>query len=205
MSARAPRRKRVAAAAPVTVWDFVDEFLVVCPACSERAVVTAAAAARPPRIACARCGLSRDWTSSRRGVLTSARASTWPAGQYAIGDSADPYFHLPLWLQAPCAGRVLWAFNARHLAFLRDYVAATDRRTVGATPRDPKNALLASRLPRWVKLATNRSAVLRTIARLEDKLGAQGLRGRPPEPLSGRAPGVPRSPGGGPSVPPSSP
>ena len=164
-------RKR-AVPGPVTVWDFVDEFLVVCPSCSERAVVTTAAASRPPRLACTRCGLSRDWKSDRRGVLTSGRASTWPTGQYAIGDSADPYFHLPLWLQAPCATRVLWAFNARHLAFLRDYVSATDRRTVGATPRGPRNALLASRLPRWLKLAKNRSTVLQAITRLEGKLDA---------------------------------
>jgi hypothetical protein len=39
-----------------------------------------------------------------------------------------------------------------------------------ADPRDPRNTLLASRLPRWLKLAANRDAVLRAIAKLERKI-----------------------------------
>src|SRR5687767_12522601 len=115
---------------PVTVWDFLDRFLVVCPSCSRQAIVRAAAKDRPPRLTCTNCGLSRVWDAGTPGVLFSRPASSWPKGQYALGDAADPYFHLPLWLQTPCAKNVLWAFNAHHLVFMRDYVSATDRRTV---------------------------------------------------------------------------
>ena len=81
--------------------------------------VRAAAASRPPRLSCTTCGLSRDWEPGSPGVLFSRPASTWPEGQYALGDAADPYFHLPLWLQIPCAKNVLWAFNAHHLVFIQ--------------------------------------------------------------------------------------
>jgi hypothetical protein len=167
-----PRRRSTRT--PHTVWSFLGEFLVACPSCAKRAVARAPVEARPPRLTCARCGLSRDWVPTATGVLFSRPAARWPQGQFALGDAADPYFHLPLWLQVPCAGNVLWAFNARHLAFLRDYVSATDRRTLREDPRAPRNRLLTSRLPRWMKLARNRVAVLRGIGRLEKKLTAEG-------------------------------
>jgi len=105
--------------------------------------------------------------SVKRGVLTSSRASTWPRGQYAVGDAADPYFHLPLWLRVACGNEVLWAYNERHLAFIEDYVRAENRRRTPTLPGGPRNSLLESRLPRWMKLARNRAAVLASIAKLK--------------------------------------
>lgn len=161
---RAPRQ-------PATLFDFVDEFLVVCPRCARCAVVRASTAEHPPRLTCAGCGLVRAWRSERKGVLTSADPGRWAEGQYAMGGAADAYFHEPLWLTTPClGGEVLWATNARHLAFLRAYVEATDRRAPERADGDPRNATLASRLPRWLKLARNRAAVLAAIATLEAKL-----------------------------------
>ncbi len=103
-------------------------------------------------------------------MLTSADASRWPDGQYALGAAADAYFHEPLWLATPCLGHTLWAYNARHLAFLRAYVEAIDRRAPARADTDPRNATLASRLPRWLELAKNRAAVLAAVATLEAKL-----------------------------------
>ncbi len=157
-----------------TIWDFTDEFLVVCPRCSCMALVRPSAAAPPPRFTCGNCGSSRDWTRTSTGVLFSRSARDWPEGQYAIGDSADPYFHYPLWLQAPCGRHTLWAFNRRHLQFIHDYVAAKDRRRPPQQTKDPFNTLLASRLPRWMKLAKNRETVLRVIHILEAKLQGNG-------------------------------
>lgn len=106
-------------------------------------------------------------------MLTSADPRRWPEGQYSLGGAADAYFHEPLWLATPClGGEVLWATNARHLAFLRQYVEATDRRAPQRADTDPRNGTLASRLPRWLKLAKNRRAVLAAIAVLEAKLAA---------------------------------
>ncbi len=48
----------------------------------------------------------------------------------------DNCFVLPLRLQTPCAGRTLWAFNAQHLAYLKEYLRADLReRRVMRTPQ----------------------------------------------------------------------
>lgn len=76
----------------------------------------------------------------------------------------DPHFGLPLWLVAPVRGRTLWAFNYEHLAFLKDFVAATLRE------RDANvNRSQASRLPNWLTARANREIVLTAIQRLETK------------------------------------
>jgi hypothetical protein len=77
----------------------------------------------------------------------------------------DPHFGFRLWLQTRCAGEVLWAYNAEHLGFLREYVSASLRERVPNA-----NGSLASRLPKWIKSAHNRTAVLRAARRLEAKL-----------------------------------
>src|SRR5215212_7033778 len=71
-------------------------------------------------------------------------------------NTLDWYFGLPLWLQTPCAGQVLWAWNEWHLDWMERYVAADLRE------RTPNiNMSLASRLPRWIKSAKNRDEVLK--------------------------------------------
>jgi hypothetical protein len=164
---------------PQTVWDFVDTFLVTCPRCAERATVHASTESTPARLLCTACGLQREWVCRKKGVRVSGKASAWEEGAYVLGGPADPYFHHPLWLQAPCCGHTLWAYNRRHLAFLRAYVAATDRRRAERDDKDSRNRLLESRLPRWMKAAKNRDAVVRGLAALEEKL---------PTPPSGSAP-----------------
>jgi transcription elongation factor Elf1 len=73
----------------------------------------------------------------------------------------DPLFGLPLWLQAPCSKSVLWAYNRPHLEFLRQYVTASLRE------RQPNlNRSLASRIPRWIKEASRREAIVKCIERL---------------------------------------
>ncbi len=151
----------------ITLYEFMDEFLVVCPECSRKAVVRAGTPSNPPRLVCPCCGHSRDWKQTAHGIRFSQRASGWPDGMIAVGDAADAYFHLPLWLQLPCAGHALWAFNERHLAFLQEFVSATDRSVPNREPGGPLNALLVSRLPKWIKLGRNRGAVLRTLEKLQ--------------------------------------
>jgi hypothetical protein len=78
----------------------------------------------------------------------------------------DNCFGLPLLLQTPCAGRTLWAFNARHLAYLKEYLQADlrERRVI-------RNASVASRLPGWLKSAKHRDEAVRAARRLEILLG----------------------------------
>jgi hypothetical protein len=82
------------------------------------------------------------------------------------GGAVDPVFGLPLWLQAPCCGHVLWAYGREHLEELRAYVAARQRE------RSPASGFwsMVPRLPRWVGAAGNRDAVLRCLDRLEERL-----------------------------------
>ncbi len=83
----------------------------------------------------------------------------------AFDRPVDFYFGLPLWLQAPCRGETLWAYNERHLQFLRGYVGA------GLRERVPHaNRSLAARLPKWIKTAHAREDVLRCIEKLEETL-----------------------------------
>jgi hypothetical protein len=50
------------------------------------------------------------------GATTTTSYSVHPV---TVPDApVDNCFGLPLWLQTPCAGHTLWAFNARHLAYL---------------------------------------------------------------------------------------
>jgi hypothetical protein len=74
----------------------------------------------------------------------------------------DNCFGLPLWLQIPCAGHTLWAFNARHLAYLKEFVQAGLRERHGTA-----NASVVSRLPGWLKQAKHRGEALRAVERLE--------------------------------------
>jgi hypothetical protein len=111
------------------LYDFADLFYVRCPHCSGCARVlcfpnnrdeSSGRAAHVPRFArlfdprrlsCPECGYTKDWRG--RGI-TRRNGYDW-------------YFGLPLWLQAPCCGSTLWAFNEAHLNYLERFVAATQR------------------------------------------------------------------------------
>ncbi len=137
---------------------YLDQFgatlLVRCPRCGGRAEFAAPSDATGRqaalrRVVCAGCGYVRNGR---------ADGPNWDA---LSRGNVDPYSGLPLWLQTPCCGETLWAYNMEHLAFLERYVAATLRER---TPN--KNSSLASRLPAWLTSAKNREEVLRGIARL---------------------------------------
>ncbi|MGE3268988.1 MAG: hypothetical protein AB7P40_09590 [Chloroflexota bacterium] len=134
--------------------------LVECPRCRERAELvfqispdnpSSRSYTAPPRVVCSRCSY----------------AEVRNPGQPVTRDEArEPLTGLPLWLQTPCAGHVLWAWNSWHLDFLERYVSA------GLRERTPNiNVSLASRLPAWIKSAKNRDDVLKGIRRLRHRLG----------------------------------
>jgi hypothetical protein len=82
--------------------------------------------------------------------------------------ATDWHRRLPLWLQVPCCGRVLWAFNEDHLSFLRQFIQARLRERA----RDPRhsNHSMTSRLPQWMQAAKHRDEVLRGLDRLTELL-----------------------------------
>ncbi len=144
---------------------FADEVLVRCPTCGDCAIVLAHLGATEHqaslghrrlvarrRLRCHACGLSKDSYPSER----------------LLGGPVDPYFRLPLWLQADCRGKLLWAYNAEHLDLLESYVAARLRERTAA----PGTMSMLARLPAWLKSAKNRDEILRAIQRLRSSLPA---------------------------------
>lgn len=141
-----------------TISSFLGEpFLVVCPRCSRCARV-ARKSATEPTVTCLSCGYAKSYVSPYNVMQI-------PNDQH---EPTDPYFQLPLWLQEPIGGHVLWALNSAHLDYLESYVAATLRQRTHL--RNWQNSSLASRLPRWLSSAGNRDALLAAIQQLRHKL-----------------------------------
>ncbi|MCU0240403.1 MAG: hypothetical protein MUC29_13265 [Pyrinomonadaceae bacterium] len=140
------------------IYEFGEEFLVVCPKCNSLAKVGLPETDSekinnrlfaPRKVFCLSC-LFRD---------------TWTKKQISIGGNFDWYFGLPLWLQISCCGETLWAYNYKHLEFIENYVSANLRE------RTPNlNKSVASRLPKWIKSAKNRDEILKAIKKLKSKL-----------------------------------
>jgi hypothetical protein len=142
-------------------WSFVDHVLVECPRCA----------------ACAH--IRADRSDGDRGVPAScAKLTCGACGYVGRGESTgwqrtegtDWYFNLPLWLRAPCKGRLLWAYNAEHLNLIESYVSAELRERRRHVDAGWCNSSLVSRLPRWMVLAKNRDTVLKGVAAVREKL-----------------------------------
>lgn len=127
-----------------------DEVLAECPSCGACVRVLPHGSGR--RAVCGGCAWSREETP---------RATTWAV-------PVDPFFGLPLWLRTQVAGEELWAYNAEHLAALESFVGATLRERGARGPG--RTMSMAARLPRWMKTAKNRDAVLAGLARLRERL-----------------------------------
>lgn len=140
----------------------MGEAFVVCPRCSgcARAAIIDPAAPRqifaPRKLTCAACGHSQHWEEES-------------IERFHGRPPVDDYFHLPLWIQAPCCGHVLWAYNWRHLGVIEQYVAATLRERRRDLRYGWSNHAMTSRLPRWIKAEGNRERVLRCIEELRRK------------------------------------
>lgn len=150
-----------------TLSTFIDRIDVVCPRCNQHAVVRAidtpngqTSSACPARLGCAHCGLIRT-QRLERSVLR----------HYGLrSDGHDPYFGAPLWLVAPTRHGVVFAYNASHLDALMGFVGARLRERGTLTGTTWRNRSLHARLPRWMKLAQNRSDVLTALSRLRERL-----------------------------------
>ncbi|GLY19605.1 hypothetical protein Kisp01_66190 [Kineosporia sp. NBRC 101677] len=147
---------------------YFGRLLVTCPNCSGQALILPTpgtpynqeshydAVFHPRRLTCTHCAAVADWTMRREGKVG--------FGVCVSGGTSDPFFGHPLWLQTPCAGHVLWAYNGQHVEDLRAYVAASLRER-GETRM---NSSMFSRLPLWMKAADNRGQVLAGLTKLHD-------------------------------------
>lgn len=133
------------------LFEFEQEVLVQCPQCDRRARSIYIKDKLIWQVACTHCGYSKTTTGKIK----------------RYGTSIDPVFSLPLWLQVPCCGEVLWAYNAAHLEFLEQYVQASIRERQG---HRGNHHGIAVRLPRWMKLAKHREIILKDIQHLKARL-----------------------------------
>ena len=103
----------------------------------------------------------------RDDTITGFSAGVYKKGNVLIfGGPIDPFFHLPVWLQADFSGQTLWAYNLEHLEFLAEHVGAKLRER-NTSPRMSRS--IGARLPRWMTAASNREAVLKAIEKLKGK------------------------------------
>ncbi|MFD8542415.1 hypothetical protein [Streptomyces sp. NPDC059649] len=108
----------------------------------------------PRRLVCAGCGATDAWEAEVQGAALVGAAP---------GGTEDPFFRQPLWLQTRCVGRVLWAYNEKHIDELAAYVGAVLRHHVAS----PTMAMFP-RLPVWMKRADDRAEVLAGLGKLRD-------------------------------------
>ncbi|RJX38951.1 hypothetical protein D3P09_15690 [Paenibacillus pinisoli] len=145
---------------------FGYEFLVACPNCNSKSKVISLGEHSPhstgitKRFVCLNCGMTNDIRFNQSIISYSSK---WNEGIINIGGSFDWYFGYPLYLQIPCCGQTLWAYNLEHLEYLKNYVQAELRED------HPYYLSVESRLPLWMKSAKNRDAVLKAISKLEKK------------------------------------
>ncbi len=71
-----------------------------------------------------------------------------------------------LWFSMDCCGEELWAYNRKHLNFLKEHVEATLRER---NDLPFSNKSLGSRLPKWMTSSKNRENVLKAIEKLNNK------------------------------------
>jgi len=150
---------------------FGYEFLVSCPNCNRKAKVISLGehspyiTGRTIRFLCLHCGMNKEISPKNNGFNQSViyYGNKWNEGYINIGGAFDWYFGYPLYLQIPCCGHTLWAYNLEHLEYLKDYVEAELREN------GPYYLSVESRLPLWIKAAKNRDAVLKAISKLEQK------------------------------------
>lgn len=77
---------------------------------------------------------------------------------------------LEVWLQRPCCGRTLWAFNEEHVSYLGQVVAPKLRERRPDESFGWSNSTLDSRLPRWMLKGSNRDEVLKGLQALRAML-----------------------------------
>jgi hypothetical protein len=141
--------------------DFINEMWVICPRCSQCAIIRnrdfrSTDQFAPRRLVCTKCPHVADWDGREMAFWHSK--------------PADPFFGYELWLRESCCGDTLWAYNPTHLQFLSDFVGATERKRSRNEDYGWSNKSLASRLPKWMQSAKNRKAVLKSIRKLELKI-----------------------------------
>ncbi|MEP6903492.1 MAG: hypothetical protein ABJA66_17350 [Actinomycetota bacterium] len=151
------------------IYEFYDEFLVVCPKCGllAKVLIDGAEFEKLPQRKVYE--FKNKFFAQRKLVcLSCLHRDFWSGSQINVGENVDWYFRLPLWLEISCCGELLWAYNLKHLEMLEKYVAAKLRERT----KNGRSSFL-SKLPKWIKCAKNRDEILKRIAKLKEKLNGK--------------------------------
>ena len=133
-----------------------DPVIICCPKCARKAFVVPESKDRV-KATCIECGFNVTGSSNSRSFYWHDENPT------------DGYFGYDLWLRTDCCGNSLWAFNKKHLEFLESYVTASLRERFKDNDLGWSNSSLAGRLPKWIKAAKNRDALIKAINELKAK------------------------------------
>jgi hypothetical protein len=155
------------------IYDFIKfDILVVCPNCAKQAIVKSEDLSftnigqSDIKLICLHCGYNKKLTEKPDAVLYSSNSKVVSGRYYVIGGAIDPFFYLPLWLKIDFEEYTLWAYNLKHLEFLREHIEAKLRERNG---QELFNKSLGSRLPKWMTAKRNRDALLKKISELKNK------------------------------------
>lgn len=155
----------------LTIADFYNEVLVVCPTCAGRAISICDQIKETARLTCINCGYSKEIPTrysyahvEKRQSGKSDEPHSIEPKTYQLITAAHIYFNAELWLQAPFKEHVFWAYNHKHLNYLKRYIAASLRESA-----DRSHYTLVEKLPKFIQAAGNRQALLKIIEQLEKK------------------------------------
>lgn len=82
-----------------------------------------------------------------------------------VRSGRDPFFDLELYFLDSYRGKLVWALNREHLAYLINYISADLRER----PNSGYTRTASYRLPRYMKEAKNRDSLIRLLIRMQHK------------------------------------
>ncbi|MFN8280415.1 MAG: hypothetical protein U0V49_09040 [Saprospiraceae bacterium] len=160
--------KRTFDSYPVALNEFVREILVVCPSCSQLALVSSGnfqefkAKNEGLGLSYKYCGFSRRLEPIER------RQSPAQKNGFILrfGKAINPFFHAELWLLTNYRSRTLWAYKMELLDFISRIISSDlrERHHAGRTIRG-----IGSRLLKWILAANARKELLNLINKLRNK------------------------------------
>ena len=83
---------------------------------------------------------------------------------YQIKGGVEFYFNLEFWLRKDFRGNLFWAYNYKHLEYLKDYIYAKVRER-----NDRCYTTMVEILPKFIKSKKNRDGLIKIIDKLEKK------------------------------------
>ena len=110
------------------------------------------------RVACPYCG------QQMAGRVHKTAEASYYLGE--IKNAREPFFEMELWFVASFDGKLVWALNREHLAYLIHYLSASLRQKP-AGYRALKTQ--ADHLPTFMKRAKNRNKIVRLLKKLQEQ------------------------------------